>query len=355
METPWTEAFTALDGVTDILQPGGGDERVETTLAARERGLAYTYIAMGVLGFLGNMFVVVVIAKYKKMLKQVTNIYILNQSIIDAVCSVLLIFTYIFNNEGSKRMEGVLGDLTCRIWVTTAPLWAMMVSSSGNLIAVTIERYIAVTSPIWHKTSYTRKKALMTLPFIWVFGPLFNGVYTISPNIVKDGQCYIFAVWVSQKWRMVGGVYIFILHFALPLVVFTFCYSRMAVVLRGGNKVAPSQTANEGPGSGGVQSKFKVQAYHNVVKMLSIVVACFICCWGVNQIYFLLFNMGLGYPYIDFSSNLFHFSVFMTFVNSCVNPFIYASKYQQFQQGVKHLFGIKSNKGADGSSTTGTA
>ena len=33
----------------------------------------------------------------------------------------------------------------------------------------------------------------------------------------------------------------------------------------------------------------------------------------------------------------YHFTVVLAFTNSCINPFIYAAKYREFQQGVKRL------------------
>jgi len=33
----------------------------------------------------------------------------------------------------------------------------------------------------------------------------------------------------------------------------------------------------------------------------------------------------------------YHFTVVLVFTNSCINPFIYAAKYREFQEGVLHL------------------
>jgi len=35
----------------------------------------------------------------------------------------------------------------------------------------------------------------------------------------------------------------------------------------------------------------------------------------------------------------YHFTVVLVFTNSCVNPFIYAAKYHEFQQGVRRMIG----------------
>jgi len=33
----------------------------------------------------------------------------------------------------------------------------------------------------------------------------------------------------------------------------------------------------------------------------------------------------------------YHFTVVLAFTNSCINPFIYAAKYREFQHGVRRL------------------
>jgi len=48
------------------------------------------------------------------------------------------------------------------------------------------------------------------------------------------------------------------------------------------------------------------------------------------------------------STWFYHFTVVLVFTNSCINPFIYAAKYREFQRGVKRLILVQSNR----SSTT---
>jgi len=57
-------------------------------------------------------------------------------------------------------------------------------------------------------------------------------------------------------------------------------------------------------------------------------------CWTPIEIIFLV-NF-LGYP-IDFAGWFYHTTVVLQNTNSCINPFIYAAKYREFQQGVRRL------------------
>jgi len=73
---------------------------------------------------------------------------------------------------------------------------------------------------------------------------------------------------------------------------------------------------------------------HNAT-VTSLIVCCgFIVCWSVNEIiYFLSF---VGY-HVDRSNWLYHFSVVLVKTNSCINPFVYAAKYGEFQNGVRRM------------------
>jgi len=44
----------------------------------------------------------------------------------------------------------------------------------------------------------------------------------------------------------------------------------------------------------------------------------------------------VGY-YSDVSGAFYDFATMMALMNSCVNPFIYAAKYREFQTGVRRL------------------
>jgi len=70
-------------------------------------------------GFISNLYVVTVIALYKPMHKQLTNIYITNQSVIDSTVALFLFFTTLFEDDKRKRTPGNgLDEAICRLWYT---------------------------------------------------------------------------------------------------------------------------------------------------------------------------------------------------------------------------------------------
>lgn len=306
---------------------------------------AYTvkiiYLTIGLFGFFSNIFVVVVIFHHKPMHKQLTNILIMNQSIMDATVAFFLFFTSLFEDDKAHKTQGRSRDeALCRIWYTKLPMWAVLIASTYGIAAMTFERFLAVVHPIWHKTTYTRSRAMtrLTIAMPWVIGPTWNASYMIATAMITvDGQCTVYT-WPSKTAQAGFGALIFFVQYLFPLFLLAVGYSCMAWVLHkrvdaGGEA---STGAPGGGGGGGKRNESMARARGNVFKTLVLVALSFIVCWTCNQIYYLMYNF--GYPYIDYSSTFYNFTVIMVFVNCCVNPVIYSVKYEAFQRGVGVLF-----------------
>lgn len=306
--------------------------------------LKYLYYTIGAVGLVGNIFVVVVIMTYKKMKNSMTNLFILNQSVGDATVALFLLLTTAIEDDGTVK-SGIADELFCRLWLTKMPLWGMMVTSTYNLAALTLERYAAIVYPIWHKNNFTKKKAYLLMALSWIFGPAFNMAYMIpTAGLQEDGSCTVYSIYPSTLIQSVVGVITVVVQYLFPLALLAFYYLQMWRVLR--VKVSPG--SNEGQANGQAQVKTKpdsmARARTNIIKTLVLVAVSFIVCWTWNQIYYLSYNLGYD---ADFTCTFYHFTVVMVFCNCCINPFIYIAKYEQFQKGTRALFRIKGKSSHD--------
>ena len=68
--------------------------------------------------------------------------------------------------------------------------------------------------------------------------------------------------------------------------------------------------------------------------MLATVTAAYFCCWTLSVFYYGLSYVGLK---ADFTSDFYHFTTMLVYVNSIVNPFIYMAKYDSFQRAAQIL------------------
>ena len=134
---------------------------------------------IGVIGLLGNLLVVVVIFRFTNLVKKVTCIYIINQSLIDLSVAVLILLAAFIDSRFMPADDGVLAQIYCRVWLTQTLQWGFIRSSTVNLMLLSIERYIAVVHPIRYKTSFSKNKVVASLAFVWLFGVTYTAIFVI--------------------------------------------------------------------------------------------------------------------------------------------------------------------------------
>ena len=330
----WTTGKSTLQYANATLDIGGLANAILATLT-----LKIIYLVLGIFGFFSNVFVVVVIALYKPMHKQLTNFFIVNQSTMDATVAFFLFFTSVYEDDKHRRTQGNVADeAICRLWYTKMPLWGMLVSSTYGILMLTLERFFAVVHPIWHKTTFTRNRLLSagTMMVPWVVGVSFNVAYMVpTAMITVDGDCTVYNVWPSKLTQAAVGVFTTFVQYLLPLLLLAYGYSRMVWVLHKRVETVEGPAGAGGTGKEVKRNESMARARGNVLKTLALVACSFIICWTCNQVYYLMYH--IGYPNLDFTSNFYNATVVMVFTNCCVNPIIYSVKYEPFQRGVASI------------------
>lgn len=73
------------------------------------------FIVIGIAGILGNSLVAFVLLRFTNIRTRLTNIYIVNQSLIDCIASAFLLATTAYQDESIP--PGFAGELKCRLWL----------------------------------------------------------------------------------------------------------------------------------------------------------------------------------------------------------------------------------------------
>jgi len=85
---------------------------------------------------------------------QTMNILIVNQSVLDLCASFFTLLTAAVEVDGTRRSPDSIYDrFVCRMWLTRTPLWAMLFTSTYNILLMTLERYVAVIYPVWYSSN----------------------------------------------------------------------------------------------------------------------------------------------------------------------------------------------------------
>ena len=187
-------------------------------------------IIVGSIGVVGNLLVVIVFMKHKKLFQHIKTTFIVNQSVIDGIASLLLIMTTFISPELHSGVDGLSVQLYCKLWLSQVPMWGLMMSSTYNLMAISTERYLAIVHPIWYKVSFTKNMADTVAVFIWLFGVSFVASIAIPTSGMLRGHCFVTIFWPSRAIaRAVAFVQVFV-NMVMPILVHSFCYIRILSV-----------------------------------------------------------------------------------------------------------------------------
>ncbi len=128
-------------------------------------------------------------------------------------------------------MHGHFGDFICRFYVSKYMQWACMLASIGSLVVVNLERFIAIVYPLKYKTFFTFRKTSVMILLVWVeaLGSLtyFFFVYALD----EEDNCQ-YNGWPSFQIQVVMGVYLYLMHYAGPLILMFAVQWKMILALK---------------------------------------------------------------------------------------------------------------------------
>ena len=289
-------------------------------------------IAIAIVGTLANGSVCALLAQLELRKRGAINILILNQLSLDLFSCLWLLVTYSVQFE-TLYLTGTWGYLVCQFITSQLFIWIGLQGSVIGMVMITLERYAKLVHLASYKKYFRQWMIYAGVAISWVSGFLvyFPASWTTT-NIVQ-GQCLSDYFWPSAAASQVYVTIYVLISFILPFCVFVYCYGHILVFIKrkakvfGGNLAASDSL---------LASSLRIQM--NIIRTMLIIVLFFALSWTPNQVFIILFNFGLLY---NNNNNLqtvaWNAFVFMTFLNVCVNPFIYASQYNAIK---KHIIGL---------------
>uniref|UniRef100_A0A1A9WB26 G-protein coupled receptors family 1 profile domain-containing protein n=1 Tax=Glossina brevipalpis TaxID=37001 RepID=A0A1A9WB26_9MUSC len=279
----------------------------------------------------GNLIVVWIVLTTKRM-RTVTNYFIVNLSIADAMVSCLNVtfnYIYMLNNDWP------FGELYCKISQFIAIL--TISASVFTLMAISIDRYVAIMRP-FKRRRMSKRCNLAIAAAIWVASAIISSpmllFFTTGDIFTVDGMrtvCY--SEWPDgttnhSQLEYVYNILFMILTYFLPIISMTITYSRVGFELWGSKAIGeytPRQVEN-------------IKSKRRIVKMMMVVVLIFAVCWLPFHAYFLLTSC---YPTITetpFIQEIYLFIYWLAMSNSMYNPIIYCWMNSRFRFGFKMFF-----------------
>nr|XP_055061206.1 galanin receptor type 1b [Misgurnus anguillicaudatus] len=274
------------------------------------------------LGIVGNTLVMVVIGKIKsRRSRSTTNIFILNLSIAD-LC--FLLFCVPFHATIYSLPEWIFGAFLCKF--VHYFLMVSMLVSIFTLVAMSVDRYIAVVLSKKSPCIRNRRNALIGVCVIWMLSFIF-AVPVAQHQILMDhpkapNSSFCWEIWNERVAKHTYKVTILVIGYLLPLVLITCCYAKVLYHLH-------KKMKN--------MSKKSKRSKRKTAQTVLLVVAAFLICWMPHHIIAMWVEFG-QFPLNDASFAFRIMSHCLAYGNSCVNPILYAFLSENFRKACKQVF-----------------
>ncbi|XP_029013363.1 trace amine-associated receptor 9-like [Betta splendens] len=215
----------------------------------------------------------------------------------------------------------LLGDLAC-VLCTVLPFISVP-ATAGNMILISVDRYVAVCDPLRYPTKFTQKTVKVLILLCWAFSALYNLLF-LCDNLRQLGRfnsCY------GECVITINGTVDLVMRFIIPISSIIILYVRVFVV-------AVSQARSMRSHFTGVKLQHSLivtvqRSELKAARTLGVVVAVFLMC------YCPYYSISLsGYNLMTSSSTNIVMFIMVVF-NSCLNPVIYAFVYPWFRKCIK--------------------
>ncbi|KAK6477044.1 galanin receptor type 1-like [Huso huso] len=277
------------------------------------------------LGIIGNTLVMIVIGRIKsRRSRSITNIFIVNLSIADLS---FLLFCVPFQATIYSLPEWVFGAFFCK-FVHYFVMVSMLVSIF-TLVAMSIDRYIAVVHSKRSPCIRNKKNAFIGVTTIWVLSFVFAipvaQHQTLTSHREAPNSSFCWEEWADTTTKQTYKVTILIIGYLLPLVLITWCYAKVLYHLH-------KKVKN--------MSRKSKRSKRKTAQTVLLVVAVFLICWMPHHIIAMWAEFG-AFPLNDASFAFRIISHCLAYGNSCINPILYAFLSENFRKACQQVFTCK--------------
>ncbi|XP_055063783.2 trace amine-associated receptor 13c-like [Misgurnus anguillicaudatus] len=314
-------AYKTEDHETQYCFPAINSSCIKRKRSTHEYNIMYVFFSvLSVWTVFLNLLVIISIYHFKK-LHTPTNMLILSLAVSD-----LLVGLIGMPLEAIKLIETCwyFGDIMCRLFLTIMGL--ILNTSLSNLVLIAVDRYVAVCHPLLYPQKITMTRTITIICVCWFCSSAYNISIVITTSQRKYtcyGECTIiitFALTITELF----------LSFLLPCTVIITLYLRIFYVAHHQVKVINSlMRSGKHLTEGSVRRKSESKA----ALTLGIIVTVYLFCW----IPFFILSLT---PNTRMTSVIVYFMLWMLYINSGLNPLIYAIFYPWFRTSVKHILNL---------------
>ncbi|KAF0298511.1 Galanin receptor type 2 [Amphibalanus amphitrite] len=202
-----------------------------------------------------------------------------------------------------------------------------------NLTAVSLERYIVIVYPMRSRSLCTMSNCKKAVIVVWSVALVLAAPVVITKEIHParfGNNVTIVTIHYCKNKETMGlwlSIYQLLVLLILPAMLMIFFYSRVISELWKSTKTMKQMT--------GARVNHRVCfLIGQVIKMLLLVIALFLICWGPRLIMDVILKVGLEtYSRESYAMRIAFF--LMPFIHACINPFVYCFMSKNFQRSMR--------------------
>lgn len=290
--------------------------------------------------FLGNFMVCLIVYLHRR-LRTVTNYFIVSLAVSDLLVSLLSVPFRI--DQTVHNGSWCLSSELCVTWILTDLVCAG--ASIYNLVAISVDRYIAIVHPFRYHSVMTTKVGWIVIGIVWAYSITWAGLSNINWTD-SDEAPFVTVNHFCHKQDKIFYTVTTVMDFFLPLMVILIMYGLVfRVAMNQARAVASLQPQLSSKQDGrGRRSSINIVKEVKAAKTLAIVIGAFVVCWFPFFVFLLvsLWNIELLKPpqvSQDVLTGLRGTFVYvLPTINSTLNPIIYAMFNKEFRTAFVRLF-----------------
>lgn len=318
------------------------------------------YVPVMAVAVTANVLVIAVVFKYHYM-RSVTNYFVVNLSVADLLVTIICMPVAV---SQAVSIVWVHSEVICKL---SSYLQGVAVAASVfTITAMSIDRYLAIRSPIAFRRVFNRKSTVLVIVALWlvaliIFAPVLRVMTLQNPNEKLGNITFLgsgtmtgnFSQNISHVSRLLPTFYIcsedftplgirahlfgtvcFVLVYAIPGFVVILSYSMMGRTLCSRK---PPFDCDSVEGSASSQQSFRlVRERRRIAWILLLLAMLFALCWLPYNVLMLLIDfkaVGQGIAI----TNALSYCLFLGHANSALNPVVYCFMTRNFRRSVAEI------------------
>ncbi|CAJ0920605.1 unnamed protein product, partial [Mesorhabditis belari] len=177
---------------------------------------------------LGNALVIAAVL-LRRRLRSATGLLILSLAFADLLVGTVILPFSIANEVLNEYW--IFGQTWCTMWLTM-DIW-MCTASIYNLVAISIDRYIAIIKPLNYPMLVTKFRARCIVAFVWISSFLIcSPSFMLASTDKKNDDCKCTPADAGRAYIIFSASS----SFYIPMIVVVFVYMRIYIAARAATK-----------------------------------------------------------------------------------------------------------------------